>query len=674
MKTFRRLLAALLIIVALVGVIPVTEVGAIAQSSIPDELRSNYVLDFMDDLGYAMYGTGEQLRAGNLYSVTYTVQQYYITNHKKCEYDTTGIPYGTGAAGTERTTSGAMDLAKFQSDGLVCASYTAAYYLNYLRYDKAGFQAGDNGFSAMAAAMQTAIEGYSNTRSAQAWAYGMNSLAAACATDTSLTYNGYRIVKYTYADLAADPTLYDKLGVGDLVLFYKASDDGSVSYTDASTCSHTAIYMGEFLSYGSGSDSSGLSKVDSTAGAYSSNGKVHWISNMTGDVSSQKCIGQDIVEVYIGEESYKSGYPVYYHFEYIEGSVTVKKTDDSGNALAGAYFTATSASGTSYTIGPTDTNGSASVTLPLGTYTITETTAPTGYVASTGSWTATLTATSPTYSLTVKNSLAKAKITVQKSTDTGLNLYGWLFDVYDASGNLIETITTDSTGKATTSDLDTGNNYTIREAGSTVAANWNTYLWELDTTGTLRNVGKGMLAVALFSVVPVRLYNFCASIQSSLLQALGTNWSFQSVAEALASDVLGMTLVIVFQIIMLVLILGVYFDNLKRGGILMALICVGSLHMLSVPRGYLDGFLGWCKQVIGLCLTVLLQNLLLFCGLMIVPSNVFLGVGTMFAAKEVPRICAQFGMDTSVKASFSGMAMGANAAVQTVRTLAVLAA
>ena len=40
----------------------------------------------------------------------------------------------------------------------------------------------------------------------------------------------------------------------------------------------------------------------------------------------------------------------------------------------------------------------------------------------------------------------------------------------------------------------------------------------------------------------------------------------------------------------------VFFANLKRGGILLIQIAVGSLYMFSVPRGYLDGFYQWCSR------------------------------------------------------------------------------
>lgn len=56
----------------------------------------------------------------------------------------------------------------------------------------------------------------------------------------------------------------------------------------------------------------------------------------------------------------------------------------------------------------------------------------------------------------------------------------------------------------------------------------------------------------------------------------------------------------------------VFFANVKRGGILLTLIGVGSLYMLNLPRGYSDGFNGWIKQVIALCFTSFMQTTLFF--------------------------------------------------------------
>ena len=37
-------------------------------------------------------------------------------------------------------------------------------------------------------------------------------------------------------------------------------------------------------------------------------------------------------------------------------------------------------------------------------------------------------------------------------------------------------------------------------------------------------------------------------------------------------------------------VIKIVFANIKRGGILLCQIAVGSLYMFSIPRGYTDGF------------------------------------------------------------------------------------
>lgn len=194
-----------------------------------------------------------------------------------------------------------------------------------------------------------------------------------------------------------------------------------------------------------------------------------------------------------------------------------------------------------------------------------------------------------------------------------------------------------------------------------------------DITGGLLNMGKGLLAVGMFAKLPVPLFNLCVRIQSIITETLSLTFTFDRIKGAFVPSNDDLFIITVMLVIMVVLLFLIFLDSMKRGGILLVQICIGSFYMVSVPRGYLDSFYGWCKQVIALCTTVLLQNLVLFCGLMIVPDNLLLGIGTMFAAKEVPRICAQFGMDTSVKASFSSMAMGANASVQAIKGAVAIA-
>ena len=205
------------------------------------------------------------------------------------------------------------------------------------------------------------------------------------------------------------------------------------------------------------------------------------------------------------------------------------------------------------------------------------------------------------------------------------------------------------------------------------------------------NVIKGFLAVSLFTVVPVRLYALSVSLQGTFSEGLtGYGRSIgdvgqdivtelseiQTLSDAVNSthfglDVITSPIMILFCVILMAYaVLKVFFANLKRGGILLIQIAVGSLYMFSIPRGYLDGFVGWMKQVIGLCLTAFLQSTILIAGLMIFKDHALMGVGLMLSAGEVPRIAGNFGVDTTTKANVMSAVYTAQAAVSTTRTIA----
>ena len=130
------------------------------------------------------------------------------------------------------------------------------------------------------------------------------------------------------------------------------------------------------------------------------------------------------------------------------------------------------------------------------------------------------------------------------------------------------------------------------------------------------------------------------------------------------------SLMVIFCIILMAYaVIKVFFANLKRGGILMIQIAVGSLYMFSIPRGYTDGFTQWSKQIIGLCLTAFLQSTILVAGLMVFKDNALLGLGLMLSAGEIPRIAGAFGLDTSTKANLMSAVYTAQAAVNTTRTV-----
>ena len=199
---------------------------------------------------------------------------------------------------------------------------------------------------------------------------------------------------------------------------------------------------------------------------------------------------------------------------------------------------------------------------------------------------------------------------------------------------------------------------------------------------------KGFLAVNLFTTVPLRLYTLAVSLQGTFAMGitgagagigdLGTaileNMESVSLAEIAASNRWGIgtnPLMLIFCIILMAYaVLKVFFANLKRGGILLIQISVGSLYMFSIPRGYTDGFVQWMKQVIGLCLTAFLQATILVAGLMVFNSHALLGLGLMLSAGEVPRIAGTFGLDTTTRANIMSAVYTAQAAVNTTRTIA----
>ena len=208
---------------------------------------------------------------------------------------------------------------------------------------------------------------------------------------------------------------------------------------------------------------------------------------------------------------------------------------------------------------------------------------------------------------------------------------------------------------------------------------------------TALNIIKGFLAVSLFTVAPVRLYALSVSLQSTFAAGLtGAGRSIgdvgqdiitelsevQTLADVLDRSHFGLgtltsPIMLLFCVILMAYaVIKVFFANLKRGGILLIQIAVGSLYMFSVPRGYLDGFTGWTRQVIGLCLTAFLQSTILVAGLMVFRDHALMGVGLMLSAGEVPRIAGSFGVDTTTKTNFSSAVYPARSAVSVARTRA----
>ena len=199
---------------------------------------------------------------------------------------------------------------------------------------------------------------------------------------------------------------------------------------------------------------------------------------------------------------------------------------------------------------------------------------------------------------------------------------------------------------------------------------------------TALNILKGFFACSMIGVVPVELYKFCISLQNSLARDLSV-----ITAQAQSQDLgiscmtilnscfsigvsnIGQLFMLLCMIAFAYCVIKIFFANIKRGGILVIQMAVGSLYMFSVPRGYQDGFNQWIKQVAALCLTAFMQTTLLYLGLMTFPGNMLLGLGVMLAANEVPRIAQQFGLDSSVRVNMVNVMHATTTAVNLSRTV-----
>jgi len=225
----------------------------------------------------------------------------------------------------------------------------------------------------------------------------------------------------------------------------------------------------------------------------------------------------------------------------------------------------------------------------------------------------------------------------------------------------------------------------------------------------LFNVMKGMMATALFTIIPVKMYQLSIDMENTIgavinraagsaattpspgasnptmitqaisfftglisgnpvatvVGAMASNSASAAADQQHVPDIVNLLFIIAFAYGFF----KVLFGNIKRGGLILVQICVCSLYIFSLVRGYSDAFVGWCKQVIGLCFTAFVQNLLLVVGLIVFRTNMIAGVGIMLTAAEVPRIAQAFGMETSMKANISQISYTANSIMGIGKTL-----
>ena len=229
---------------------------------------------------------------------------------------------------------------------------------------------------------------------------------------------------------------------------------------------------------------------------------------------------------------------------------------------------------------------------------------------------------------------------------------------------------------------------------------------------TAMNITKGIMSATLFTVLPIKLFEAVVFLQNSILWNTVKNYGekdvilsavlstfsetddltqmdFSQLLFQMFSDVfkldsgvftsgvqasLDSFMMLIHLILVVYVVIKVLFASIKRAGILFITICTGSLYMFSIPRGYNDGFISWCKQVVAICFTHFIQTFMFVGGFVIManfePSDIgglLISWGVLLAASEVPRIAKQFGIDTSVKENMSSVFMTATNAIRVIK-------
>ena len=401
-----------------------------AQGSIPDSLWDNSILRALAYTGFNV----QKLKDNNrLYKYEY-ISGSLLTNDSSV---LSNIGYGEYPNGDETVSNGstptgkAPNIAYFESNGLVCASFVNYYINNYLR----------NIEGVDTSAISTALGNVgTSVRVVSTWVSALTTLSSNPSSG---------VTRYTNAS-----TAYANLVPGDIIAFKN----------DSGTWMHLAVYAGTYTLY-------------RTSGT--SLGTYHFIIHVGNDRGPEISTAE-----YMANAGAKSSKPAeWYHLTFNDtskGNLKIVKTSDDGN-VSGITFTIQGGS-VNQTV-TTGWDGTFTIEgLTAGTYTVTET-VPAGYTNSAASQTVTV-ANGQTATVYFHNSLKTGSLKIVKTSEDG-KVSGITFTI-DGNG-VSQSVVTGSDGSITVPGLKPGT-YTVTEtvpAGYSSSAASQTVTVQYDQTATV---------------------------------------------------------------------------------------------------------------------------------------------------------------------------------------------
>lgn len=193
------------------------------------------------------------------------------------------------------------------------------------------------------------------------------------------------------------------------------------------------------------------------------------------------------------------------------------------------------------------------------------------------------------------------------------------------------------------------------------------------------NFVRSYAAVLLFTVLPVPFYQAMLTYGGKIGGALASGGAsldftldFEAVYESMVGAAFDVVVELLLLIILFVLTLLNAFALLKRSFFAFCLTIFGCVHMFSVPRGYGDGFLDWCKQLIGLGFGAFLHMVMLgMSSYLLCEGHYIMGWAGMLVGPAIDPLLQRYGGGSFQQSSGVGgkVSSGAHLASNVIRLL-----
>lgn len=171
---------------------------------------------------------------------------------------------------------------------------------------------------------------------------------------------------------------------------------------------------------------------------------------------------------------------------------------------------------------------------------------------------------------------------------------------------------------------------------------------------TIINTLKAIIAVIFLQAGAIELYDLSITIQSLISNIISTpnyNSVLTQVNSSLGAEFSVIWVIAIFLCVVVSMVV-VLVQILKRGGMYMVQIIVGYLYIFSIPSGNTDGFIDWCKQTVAIAVTNVVQVAMLFLGMSLMAndiSKIFLGIGVIMSAASVEKIAGRYGLSAGAR-------------------------